>query len=107
MSIYYRATIVTGYLVTADEMAEYVNEEMYEYFYDLNFIHYADHFDREGDIVIGIETNSVDEYDVAEIKNNISVESVRQIVEAFEAILPDLPFDPDRTIKDYLMCEVR
>ena len=107
MSIYYRATIVTGYLVTADEMAEYVDEEMYEHFYDLNFIHYADHLDREGDIVIGIETNSVDEYDVAEIKNNISVESVRQIVEAFEAILPDLPFDPDRTIKDYLMCEVR
>ena len=107
MSIYYRATIVTGYLVTADEMAEYVNEEMYEYFYDRDFIHYADHLDREGDIVIGIETNSVDEYDVAEIKNNISVESVRQIVEAFEAILPDLPFDPDRTIKDYLMCEVR
>ena len=107
MSIYYRAVIVTGYLVTADEMAEYVNEEMYEYFYDLDFIHYADHFDGEGDIVIGIQTNSVSECGIVEIQNNISVESVRQIVEAFEAILPDLPSDPYRTIKDYLMCEVR
>lgn len=107
MSIYYRAVIVTGYLVTADEMAEYVDEEMYEHFYDLDFIHYADHFDGEGDIVIGIQTNSVSECGIVEIQNNISVESVRQIVEAFEAILPDLPHDPDRAIKDYLMCEVR
>ena len=107
MSIYYRAAIITGYLVTADEMAEYVNEEMYEHFYDRGFIHYADHLDREGDIVIGIETNSADEYDVIEIKNSVSIEGVRQIVEAFQTILPGLPFDPDRAIKDYLMCEVR
>ena len=107
MSIDYRATIVTGYLVTADEMAEYVNEEMYEHFYDRGFIHYADHLDREGDIVIGIETNSADEYDVVGIENSVSIEGVRQIVEAFQTILPGLPFDPDRAIKDYLMCEVR
>ena len=107
MSIYYRAVIVTGYLVTADEVAEYVNEEMYEHFHDLDFIHYADHFGREEDIIIGIKTNSVDECGVVEIQNNISVESVRQIVEAFETILPGLPFNPDRVIKDYLMCEVR
>ena len=105
MSIYYRAVMVTGYLVTADEMAEYVDEEMYEHFCNLGFIHDAD-YDREGDIVIGIETNNADEYDVVEIKNSISVESVRQIVEAFEAILPGLPFNPDRVIKDYLMCKV-
>lgn len=107
MSIYYRATIVTGFLVTADEMAEYVNEEMYEHFYDLDFIHFADHSNEEGDIIIGIKTNSVSEGDIVEIKNQISIEGARQVVEALQTILPGLPFDPDRVIKDYLMCEVR
>lgn len=108
MSIDYRATIVTGYLITPEEEMKYVDEEMYEYFDDLDFIHYVDHYSGcEGAIVVGLEIqHATPDNSPIEITNQLSIEGVRQIIDALDQIFPDLPYNPDRTIKDYLICEV-
>lgn len=105
-----RAKIVAGYHLTAEQVEKYlVKTENYDYYHDeMDYFHFPYHDDESDEMVFGIEVQGVGEGHIAErdFFNYVSMSQVRKLIEAFEECFPDLPYNPDLAVKDYLMCEV-
>lgn len=110
MSVDYYAKTVVGYYLTAMEFEKYrkTDIEKHDEIVD-EYVHRADYFTDSPEVVFGIELQQVSVGSVVRRDPNlyVSMSEVRALIEAFETLFPDLPYDPNRTIEEYIICQVR
>lgn len=110
MSTEYCAKTVVGYYLTSMEVEKYCKEdhERYNEIVD-EYVHRSSYYESDPEVVFGIELQCADAGSIIQRDTSlyVSMSEVRKLIEAFETLFPDLPYDPNRTIQEYIICQVR
>ena len=113
MSVGYKAKYVIGYYLTMEEWSKYLNTNADE-FAEVEaalaeFAHYVDVSDEPtGDMVFGVCRSEAGERKFAEIKDGdsyVSMAMIREIINKLEFCFPNLPYNANRVIKEYICCQ--
>lgn len=110
MSVEYCAKIVAGYYLTGTEFEKYcrTDHERYDEIVE-KYVHRTSYYESYPDVVFGIEFQEVYVGSIVRRDPSLyaSMSEVRALIDAFETLFPDLPYDPNRTIEEYIICQVR